>query len=74
MVIWSLCPEYKGTVLQQVDIRLLAVSCHAAELERVWSAMELASSTTRSQMGTKRLTDMPRAALHVRARSVKHKK
>ena len=74
MVMWSLCPEYKGTVLQQVALRLLAVSCHAAELERVWSAMGLANSTTRSQLGTKRLTDMTRVVLHLRAQNVKDKK
>jgi len=74
LVMWSLCPEYKGTVLQQVALRLFAGSCHAAELERVWSAMGLANSTTRSQLGTKRLTDMTRVALHLRAQNVKDKK
>jgi len=74
MVMLSLCPEYKGTVLQQVALLLLAVSCHAAELERGWSAMGMANSTMRSQLGTKRLTDMTRVALHLRAQNVKDKK
>ena len=36
--------------------------------------MGLANSTTRSQLGTKRLTDMTRVALHLRAQNVKDKK
>jgi len=74
MVMWSLCAEYKDTVLQQVALSLFAVCCHAAELERVWSAMGLANATTRSELGTKRLTDMTRVALHLRAHNVKVKK
>jgi len=74
MIMWSLCPEYKGMVLQQVPLRLLTVSCHAAELERVWSEMGLANSAMRSSLGAKGLMDMTRAALHLRAQNVKDKK
>jgi len=61
-------------VLQQGALRLLAVSCHSTELERLLSAMGLANSTARSQLGTKRLTDMTRMVLHLRAQNVKDKK
>jgi len=36
--------------------------------------MGLANSTARSQLGTKRLTDMKRVVLHLRAQNVKDKK
>lgn len=73
MVMWSLSPEHKGTVLQQVALRLLVVYCHAAELERIWFGMGLANSSTRSQLGSKRLTDMTRVALLLHAQNVKDK-
>ena len=74
MVMWSLCPEYKGKVRQRVALRLLALSCHATELQRVRSAMGLVNSTMRSQLGSKRPTVMTRVALHLRAQNTKDEK
>lgn len=74
MVMWSLSPVYKGTVLQHVALRLLAVSCHTAEHERVWAGMGIENSSMRRQLRIKRLTDMTRVALHLCAQNVKEKK
>jgi len=70
---WAACSEYAGTALVEIAKRILAHPAHAAELERVWSTMELINTDTRSRLDMERLKKMSRVAMYEREQAAARK-
>ena len=63
---WARSVDHAGTALPVVAQPLLSISAHAAELERIWSAMGLAKTKLRSRLDMGRLRKMTRVCMQMR--------